>query len=291
MERSRIFFVIALIVLVGCGKEKIQQNKAGYFVLNQVQSPGLKSASVVSTDTEQTFSLGNIKASKEFYFLLFNGGESPIFDISLNTGNSSFIMSPEQISLLPGSNSSAVGQVIPLISLGVLHGIQLNGVGYADLLPKNENYGVIQIEGKTIENGDTISISSEFTFSVNAKVMDIRLKEGANEIDLTSPTGRVFYAGGDSPSYRTQSSSIEVQNTGNVSINLSVTGLQSGSEGTAEEFVLGEGQAETIDLTYKNTILSLGSNGTIADHSKIQLADDGKGYLMIENLTDTTLTW
>ena len=60
------------------------------------------------------------------------------------------------MSFLPGKELLGSNTIILLIALEVVHGTQLNGVGYSELLPMGENLVTLSITGKTIENNDTI---------------------------------------------------------------------------------------------------------------------------------------
>jgi hypothetical protein len=147
---------------------------------------------------------------------------------------------------------------IPLGSLGIIHGTQLNGVGFTTLLPMDENSATLTITGRTVENGDTIDLSSDFDFSVHAKIMDIRLFEGEQEISLTDPVGSasmggVNYGGlGFIRYYHFTSNGMTIQNAGNVDIDIHVLEMDP-------------------------------LNGTITGDARIQLGNDGKGYFAILN--------
>jgi hypothetical protein len=290
MNRHLILCVLILSALAGCRKDnETRKPEPGYFRITEIRNPGLKSTGMVSDDSPKTtFQLGDLKASKEFYFLLSNGGDNSIFDVHLSTGHPQFAIAPESISLLPGKDQDGGDAFIPLISLGIIHGMQLNGVGFASLLPMDLNSATLTITGKTVENGDTIDLRSDFDFSVNAKRMDIRLFEGEQEVDITDPTGSASfpenYGGlGSIRYFHFTSGAMTVQNAGNVDIIVNVLELDESSAHIVKQtdLPLHPGESAGVTLTQVHVVVSLDSQGTITDDSRVQLGNDGKGYFGI----------
>lgn len=280
--------VISLLILVtlifnSCNEEEVRKTKSGYFTLSQLKSPSngrTSSQNEVTTD----FDLGDLKASREFYFILGNSGENPITDITIETNDSRFIVSPHSISTLPGVNSN--GTIIPLVSLSVVHGVQLNGVGFTDILEMGEHLIVLTIKGKTIENETPIDLVSEFTFKLNAKVMDIQLFDGNNEIDLTNPSVYVTGTNGAGglgilPGYSVFSRVLTIKNAGNVDIRVLIKYDGSQTE-TIHDMILTVNQSSDFVLPEPQVLhlVSLDSQGTIANFNRIQLGNDGKGYFL-----------
>jgi hypothetical protein len=249
------------------------------------KNSSLESAKSVAASN---FDFGDLKASKEFFFLLVNGGNEPIFNITLSTDNSQFDVNPSQVPELSGgtiiSNAENTG-IIPILTLGITHGTNLNGVGFDDLLPMGVNSCVLTITGQTLDNGDTVDISSSFDFSVNAKVMDIELFKDGDIIDIENPTGSVFATAlanlGGLGSLRYYSawdtSAISIKNTGNVGID-----VYYGDESNQDNFVsIQESDSVSIDMPNFITVIVLDSKGTITENNRIQLGNDGKGYLSV----------
>lgn len=289
MKQTIIYLSLFLFALSGCKKDEENiKPKSGYFILTEIKNPNIKSTQTIYDEPIITeFLLGDLKASKEFYFLISNGGENPIFNVNLITDNIQFAIAPENISILAGSNSEVNDNIIPLISLGILHGIQLNGVGYTDLLPMGENSAILTITGKTIENEDTIDLESNFSFKINAKIMDISIYSNGQEINLLNPTGVGTFGNFGSLGiiryYRVTSNSIEMENIGNVDININGTTIDDiGTETDLGDIALLQNHTVNINLSQHFTVLFLDSDGTITNDSRIQLGNDGKGYLAIE---------
>jgi len=288
MKNKIVFLIVILFLPLSCSRDdETTLSKAGYFFLTEIQNAALKSTQP-DENVRTTFSLGDVKASKEFFFILSNGGENPIFDIMLKTNNPAFTIMPENISILNGKSSTGNDILYPLITLGVIHGTQLNGVGYTELLPLNENDAILTITGKTIEGKDTIDLKSDFNFTVNAKRMDINLYNDGNLIDLLNPQGTAsfsinFGGLGNIRLYTvTSSGNIRLENTGNVdiAINQSVM-LDGGSFMKMDVIALPQDQFVDIYFSDQHTVFSLDSKGTITDDARIQLGNDGNGYFAI----------
>jgi hypothetical protein len=271
------------LIILSCTieNEDIITSQPGYFVLTELRN-NLESYNYNKLKSLKTgFELGDIKASKEFFFLLTNGGDQPIFDIQLVTDNEQFIITPKKIDKLEGSRTNNYEEnagFIPIITLGINHGTQINGVGYTDLLPMNINTSLLTISGKTIKNNDTITISSEFDFSVDVKIMDIKLYVQNNEIDLTSPSGGVSTTLGGlgfMRFYSISSDNIEFENTGNVPINLTY-----GQDDNQQSSIIEQDIKKQLTIKSMDCFI-LDGNGTITDNNRIQLGNDGKGYFTL----------
>ena len=281
MKQTKIHFVIILFIILGCNKDdEIPKLKSGYFILTEVKNSDLKNTKdICNASIKNEFLLGDLKASKEFYFLLSNSSDNPIYNIKLNTDNAQFSIMPEGISYLPGKNSNSYDSFIPLITLGIIHGKQLNGVGNADLLPMGENSSVLTITGKTIEDGDSIITESEFRFKINAKIMDITLSENGNEINLLNPIASFTSNLGEIIRYYYVSSEIvKITNIGNVDITVTIMDQKGSQLELEDEFLLPQNQSSDIIVSESMTVVTLKSNGTITDYSRIRLGDDGNGY-------------
>ncbi len=282
--------ILAMLVLsmASCKMDDLSSGaRSGYFILSELKKDVLANSNgdlrLKSGDLD--FSLGTIKASREFYFLITNGGDEPIVDIQLTTGDEAFIISPDRIESLPGRTGTDDldhPTVIPILTLGVLHGLQLNGVGYTDLLEMGSNSSYIYISGKTLDQGETITIADEFTIGINACVMDIALSCYGSELDLTEWDGAVSSNMGGLGFvryYKVYEDQVEIKNTGNVDIEV----FHGDDDRTihSNHFTLVPGDTETIGL-YDNLIfLKLDSEGTMADDQRIQLGNDGNGYLCV----------
>lgn len=272
-----------VLVLVSCNKNwedevtPLLPGSFGVALLSETNPNGrVNSNSRISQTSETTFDLGHIKASSEFGFLLTNQGEQSIFDITINSSNSLFSISPTSISELQPSNfvnleeESSQG-FIPIISLDIIHGNRINGIGFIEPLPAGVNDATISFEGKTLNGSDTINLSLEIDVSVNALIMDVELKSDGEIIDLTKPIGLSTTTVGDLGWIRNYNvgSDLEIENTGNVQITLTIGSTQV------------ELNPEEIQTFNSTGIVQLDGDGTITNHERIQLGTDGIGYFKL----------
>jgi hypothetical protein len=149
---------------------------SGYFVVSSTGAANGRIAASVPTSHE--FDYGPLLASDNFLFLIANGGDQPIFDVTLTSDNLPFDVSPSYIGKLPGKKETTI---YPLLNVGVTHGVRLKGVGTAPLLPKGENKAIIRMKGKTLSGRDTIQVTGQFILKVNAMVVDAKLLSGGIE--------------------------------------------------------------------------------------------------------------
>lgn len=287
------------LVLSSCSQMEDQEpdgRSSGYFLLTWLDR-GTETAVPPSGDLKSgsvDFMLGDLKASREYYFLLGNGGEQDVFDISLEVDNDALTISPSKIRNLPGSaayDPSEPTGLTPLIALGITHGTMLNGVGIASLLNMGDHDFGINITGKTLEGSDTVSIEGTFTFGVVARLMDISIEYDGSELDLTSPDGGTSTNLGGLGFMRffdLSAEQVEVYNEGNVPIDMTV-GYRNDANWTEEDFRLEVGSSCTVSLHASRSISTnyfiLDGNGTITDDERIQLGNDGKGYFALR-MTD-----
>lgn len=286
MKRNILLILCITVVFCSCQKENDDTAKSirpGCFRLTQLQRSDLKSATVNKEDSASTcFNLGDVKASRECFFILSNAGNAPIFDITLSTNNTAFEITPCQIPYLTGKGDTTES-FIPILTLGILHGTQLNGVGYCDLLPMGTNTATLTVTGKTLDNRDTIILASTFDFSVTARIMDVRLFDNNTEIDLTAPPFSIstnLGGLGFLRVYQVHSTGISVKNSGNVNISLQ-TYNYSEYYTKLRSLEIPPDSTKNITLHDQFTYLELCSNGTITDDNRIQLGNNGKGYMCI----------
>jgi hypothetical protein len=283
--------ILLIIAISSCNKDnnEVNERTPGYFILaelNNNESSSLKSTENISTST---FDFGDLKASKEFFFLLVNGGDEPIFEIALSTDNSQFNIRPSQVDQLSGGTLLDIAEntgLIPILTLGITHGTNLNGVGYDNLLPMGINTSILTISGKTIDNGDTINISNSYDILVNAQMMDVELYEGSSKINLTNPDSygsweqgglgwiRIYYVN--------DTCTISIKNIGNVDIDL----YYGNRINQNNHMLISQSDSISINPVDLQTIIILDSKGTITDNTRIQLGSDGRGILQIMRIND-----
>jgi hypothetical protein len=204
-------------LFVACKKDDEQVKPAettsdsGYFIVSSTGSANGRIAA--SLPTRQEFDLGPLLASDKFIFMIANGGDQPIFDVTLTSDNVPFDVSPKFIAKLPGKKETTI---YPLLNVGITHGIRLKGVGSAPLLPNGENKAVIHMKGKTLNGRDTIQVTGQFIVKVNAQVIDVKVLSGNEEaIKHTEWTANTFIV--------EPAKTVKLVNTGTVAIKATLT--------------------------------------------------------------------
>ncbi len=224
MKRLLASVAICTATLACGGEDDAKPLSGGQISL--VRMDGLGSAKSVSTPgageareaLTASFDLGPLKASQNYFFMLQNGGSADVTGLALSTNAPAFTISPASIAVLPASGAST----IPILRLGVLHGVALDGVGKAALLAAGDSTGTLHIEGQSA--GATVALDADM--KVTAKVMDAEISVDGKALDLAHPgvindtdqfTGEGPYAMFPGPA----SATIAVKNTGNVVLDVS----------------------------------------------------------------------
>ena len=135
-----IVCTLLLVLMLSCKNknknDEIEEPIAlpGFFSLTEVRTyKGVNNVrdNFKLQNKASSYHLGSIKSSKEFYFLLTNGGGRPIFDIELSIDREDVVLSPQKMDILPSnSNITYTGSTsfIPLLAIGVIHGTALEGL-------------------------------------------------------------------------------------------------------------------------------------------------------------------
>jgi hypothetical protein len=181
--RKPVCFLLGLTLMsqlfFACKKddEKVTppSSQAGYFVISSIDQSSIANGRKSAETHDSEFDLGALLSSDKFLFLIANGGDEPIFNITLSSDNTPFEITPKSIQLVPGTKGSAI---IPLLTVGVTHGIRIKGIGTAPNLPKGENKATIRMTGKTLSGKDTIDVIGEFIVKVDAQVVDAKVLSG-----------------------------------------------------------------------------------------------------------------
>jgi hypothetical protein len=295
-----IFFMIAIC---SCSKDNADL-KPGYFIINYVDNKLKSSESLLFQTSKQdnSFDLGEIRKSEEFYFTLSNGGETPIFHISLNCDNSEFTLSPESIAMLDVIDKLTIQ---PILKVGALHGISIDGLGFAALMDKGENECILTIKGKTLSGSDTIEAKLDVKLKLYALVSDFMIHSQYDTIDFYNYDYFGAAAFEDSfknsgidkiRTYTYNNNNYKITNIGNVPLIISIFNQLYGSDPNFKIyynkcFTLGIGEtSDYLDLPYcqnNNVVLVLGlkinTQGTISDINRLYYGNDGNIYFVLRN--------
>ena len=95
-----------------------------------------------------------------------------------------FYFSPSRIKILPPSKNSSVLQVI---TLNVIHGNRLDGLGYDSLLPMGNNEASAHLAGNTLKgDGNSLSVAEDVNFQVFADILDVKIyRQDGTEADMS----------------------------------------------------------------------------------------------------------
>ncbi len=237
------------------------------------------------------FDLGDLRASRDYYFILKNTGENPITDISLETDNEQFEISPQYIDTL---KADTLESFLPIIRISAIHGIALNGVGTRDLMPKGINITNIDINGNTLNsNEEEIIVNTSAVLEVSALVMDIDLFYDQTILDLTHPP---LTTGGPAWAYigllngfiYPWNAILQIRNTSNIEITVKHYDFWD-SSWPVRTFTLNPDESSEINLNtfpdnenFKSGVLELDGDNTITDIRRLRPWDNGKVYIYVE---------
>lgn len=282
---SFLLIIFCLIQFTSCSTvEKIvtpnQINVISPGKISLTYMDGLEKKSEYNENDSTEFYMGNLKASRDFYFIIRNTGGSIIKDISIESSNPMFPIIPSEIQLLvPDSDVS----IFPILRISATHGVALDGIGYTELMPMDTNLSIINITGTTLaEDSTDTTISLTAKISVNSLVMDIDLFGGSKLINLTEGFGGASTNLGGLGFLRVyECDSIpKIKNIGNVSIYLT---YPMDSWITPIRDTLNIGNILTFDLidSIGIIVIQLDGQNTICDNNRLQIGNDGKVYFAI----------
>lgn len=281
------------LIAGGCQKNPSEPHlpatSPGRFALTRLQglTPTLARMTMVAPAPSGSqgvdFDLGDIRNTSSFFFILANAGGTPITAVTLTSSNAAFEIAPSSIdSLLPDTGLSFV----PVIRLTAVHGTAPSGVGFANLLNPGLNATTVAISGTTKDSaGRAIAVSLNSHMNVNALVMDIRLFDGAAEVDLTHPTNSCL---GCAPSdevvriFQLNSTPTTLRNSGNVPLDVTIWTSVNGYSFIllVPPHTLAVGASETFTYPVGQPVaLELASGGTISDHNRLPLARNGHAFV------------
>lgn len=266
LSAIHIFSLLISLLIISCQKkeEPIPQTQqpiepietSGFFVISSIEYPS--NGRIASVSPTYSFDLGALKASDKFSFLITNGGDKPIFNVTLTSDIAPFEILPKSIRSIPGRN---VGGVIQLLTINVTHGLSKTG-GPAPLLAQGQNKAVIRMSGKTLVDNDTVAVTGEFTVSVDAKIVGLKIYSADQQVH--DPTTNQWSVNVTSP--------VRMVNTGNVTIKpVLYSFIRNPTSGNYEKRVEGifelapNGSKELSNLltTYDHLYIDFSDNGTV----------------------------
>jgi len=248
VDRSLQWLIVAATILVGCGNSNSAGSSGGTGVDNSVPGEGPGRLSLTRMDGMETrdlvtdsafpglapqdgvdageldpdpaapegpitFDLGELNGSRDYYFILRNPGATAVTNVTIESSDPAFPVSPAAISVV---ESEATASLVPVIRATAVHGTTIGGVGWQPILSPGPHTWTLTLAGETTdpETGDPLTLTSTAELTVTALVFDIEAFDGTDQIDLAhAPTMT-----GDDPGYEIAASFPTIKNTGNVPI-------------------------------------------------------------------------
>jgi hypothetical protein len=249
-----------------------QPGQVQLVAMNGMGNGGLNKISIQPSDSfTYAFNLDTAKSSIQEYFILQNTGDFDIKNVTFTTNNPQFYFSPSTIALLPPSKNSSILQVI---TLNVVHGTRLSGVGIDSLLPTGINIASAQLTATTTDvHGDSLKISQNATMKVFAELMNFDIYANGS----TTPDKTIGLDDGPNPNFPEivpdyeLSGTVRIANTGNVPINFLVWSDTSSSP--IETVVV---QADSSGYVPAGTVVEAVWNGAITEPGKYQIDPYGR---------------
>ncbi len=238
-----------------------------------------KNATAASNaSTTYEFNLDTAKSSVADYFIMQNTGGYNITNMTIVTNNSQFYFTPSVIPVIPPSSTSSWIQVL---KLSVIHGVELDGVGYANLLPMGENTATAQITATTTNaQGAVITLTQSAIFKVYAKLTNLAIyRPNGAALDL-SQHGLVYSVVLASivtdpvPDYPLSDTGLNFANTGNSPFKVRVWHT---TPVAADSFEVQAGGNFHLSMP---AIIEIDREGVTSD-PKLPVAANGKIYLSL----------
>jgi hypothetical protein len=266
--------IIVFTAIAGCTDPSDSQQHGG-FALQQLEGLARTSTDTAALTEQTSFDLGELRASRSYYFILSNTGDTDITDITLTSSSPAFSVEPSSIDALPPGG----GAIIPIIRISAVHGVAVDGVGLAPLLPPGQTTATISVRGTTTVDGPP-DVQLDVTLRVDAKVMDVELRSGTQIIDLTQPSGSISTnlggLGFARAYFYTPANGAQLTNTGNIDIDVTYyNGRVVSGHATASP-----NQTVPVVFADATTFVALAS-AAVTDNKRLQLGNDGVAYFAL----------
>jgi hypothetical protein len=236
---------------------------------------GMSEMSQAVQVNDAAFDLGDLQATCDYFFLLYNTGDETIRNVTFETDSAAFVVKPSSMdSLAPHDGFGA----LPILRISAVHGLGASGIGVDEMMPMGTNSANLTISGTSEDDQETSLVVG---LTVEAKIMDISLFNVGQEVDLSSPNGaRSSTAGGlGFISRYINITEPSITNTGNVAIN--VTYYRDDKE-IIEQQVLEPNASMDINMPVDDSSLVVLDSKTVYDHDKFLLGNDGKAYFFLD---------
>lgn len=287
--------LIAGLLTYGCDSTTSPDTTAvepGSFAISRIHTKTAVHQAASGHESGQnsvSFDLGNVDNTSDYFFVLTNAGDTDIEDITLETHHSGITISPNYIEVLSPQIEMSLHQVLKLT---ITHGTSPSGVGHAPLLEPGPLTSALQISGRTKnEQGDSLKAELNADVSVVARLSDLQIYSGSQQIDLGSPSGGILnsllYEGTLRRYNVSVRNDITVENTGNAEL-IFATYKQGYPHFEQEtEFTLEPGDTTTYswplvgDNNASFFAFVMDPGNIITDHRRLPIQNDGMVYIVL----------
>lgn len=231
---------------------------------------------------DSAYDFGDIKNTKTISFQFSNEGDTDLVGISLESSDSSFVISPSYIPVLKPRDKQSLTQNI---QISAVHGSDPEGLGFLELMPPGLNEANLFIRAKTTDlHGDTLRISEHAALSAFAQIVDVEVSDVNKVVPLNNP-----FHNSNTPnispwpirSYRVANGPLTIKNTGNVDLSIRVFRRTSEIFHVFDEtdFWLSAGRDTTIDRDSEDMAFRINGGNTITYPDLLQIQPDGFIYI------------
>lgn len=265
------------------GKFGLTQMQTGQRIRKQVMDgityvPYEKSAANQRTTNMVNFDIGKLKASKSFYFILSNIGDTSLTNITIEANNPNVEVFPKSIDKLEPTGNTGI---VPLLELGIIHGDRLNGVGFQSLLPMGDNTIELTLKGKTFGEKGEEMVELKAEVKLFTEVMDVEYYMDDQKLPYKNTHGGYM-------TYNAmRGETFKIKNTGNVDIKLRhyfvkggyLDSLHPAFDTTLvlpvnQTYVFPRTTAKVDSRSYFNQV-TLDGAGAVVDPAHLKLSTDG----------------
>ena len=234
--------------------------------------------SIIGTDIQKSYGIGDLKASRNLNFLIGNSGSQIISNITIESNADYLSFTPSFFESLESDQSN-----FELFEVGIEHGIAINGIGYVDILQMGEHTPTFIVTGTTTnENGEQVTIKSIYQLTFNAKVAAFELIIGGVTKDMSvgDSSGQSPYGGINNAKYfYSNNQSVKLHNSGNIDLTINLK-EHFAQLRTFSTFTIPIGESITINtpLSPYNQWVEVDGNNAVFDFDIYDVGNNGKAY-------------
>lgn len=281
-------FLLAVCILFACDTNQVESVQLELVYLPELrvspptEGPATLAASALSAAGDR-IDLGDVRATRDFYFLLRNRGTAAVNDVRVELfgAGEEFSVTPSLIEEVTPFGSTTVEEALAsgLIRLTVEHGISSEGDG-SYTPPLSLGPHSVELRADALGQGTAATHHSvHVTLDILARVTDISVYDATGEVDLFDSGGSIltggFEAGTFVPMYNV-SGDVRVVNTGNVDVIVE----RFYDWRIPEPFLLAPGDEIEV-VAGADAYIAIAEGEAVRDVRKLPLLANGKTYIYL----------